>query len=40
MDDKAKRIADLEAKLKAREGIPAYGENVKAIRAELERLKA
>lgn len=36
----AARIADLEAKLKAREGYPAYGENCIALRAEIARLKA
>ena len=33
------RLADLKAKLKAREGIAAYAENVKAIRAEIARLE-
>lgn len=33
------RLAELRAMLKAREGRPEYRENVKAIRAEIERLE-
>lgn len=33
------RLEDLRAKLKARDGKPAYTENVKAIRAEIARLE-
>lgn len=39
MTDLDNRIADLEAKLKARRGKSAYRDNVPAIEAELERLK-
>jgi len=34
------RIAELKRKLRAREGNPAYRENVQAIRAEIARLEA
>ena len=34
------RIADLEAKLTASRGLTGYGDRVKAIEAELERLRA
>jgi hypothetical protein len=33
------RLTDLRAKLRAREGRTEYRENVKAIRAEIERLE-
>lgn len=35
----AERIAELERKLKAREGSSIYSDNVKAIKAEIARLK-
>lgn len=36
----ADRLADLKRKLAAREGNPAYRDNVPAIRAEIARLEA
>lgn len=35
-----KRVADLKAKLRAREGQPGYTKNVEEIKAELARLEA
>ena len=35
----AERIADLKRKLKAREGKSEYADNVRAIKAEIERLE-
>ena len=34
------RIDELKAKLQAREGIPAYAENVAAIKSEIAKLEA
>lgn len=34
-----KRLTDLKAMLKARDGRPEYRDNVKAIRAEIERVE-
>ena len=34
-----KRLTDLKAMLKAREGRPEYRDNVKAIRAEIARVE-
>lgn len=33
------RLAELETKLRAREGQPAYKKNVEALKKEIERLK-
>lgn len=38
-DETAARIAELEAKLAARDGQPGYKRNAEAIRAELGRLR-
>ena len=35
----AERIAELKRKLKAREGKSEYSDNVRAIKAEIERLE-
>ena len=40
MDGRMKRIADLKAKLRARDGKPGYEKNCEELRAMIEREEA